>query len=167
MTTKNVPLEPTEVMIEAGEIPTREIRLGNGHTVRGLALGASAASIYRAMLAASPPSGGEVAAWQYRYQISGTDIWSDWNQSSSESACKRMVEVHIANGIGAESRPLYTSPRVVNVDAIAKALAESQGWAKWDTAQNCCDTLGGNEPEEEREHYRNTVKFVVAALEAK
>lgn len=48
-----VPVEPTEAMLAAGKIPTREISLGNGTTAEGLGLGADPRSIYRAMLSAA------------------------------------------------------------------------------------------------------------------
>lgn len=45
--------EPTEAMLKAGEIPTREISLGNGQTVRGLGLGAAPWSIWPKMIDAA------------------------------------------------------------------------------------------------------------------
>lgn len=62
----------------------------------------------------------------------------------------------------------FLTPKpVYNIEAIAKALAETHGWEEWDEATNAMHTPGGNEPEEERKYYRDTVKFVIAALEAK
>ena len=49
-----VPVKPTREMLMAGEIPTRDIDLGNGTKTLGFGLGASADSIYRRMLAAAP-----------------------------------------------------------------------------------------------------------------
>ncbi len=45
--------EPSEAMIEAGRIPTREIDLGNGTTATGLGLGADPESIWKRMIDAA------------------------------------------------------------------------------------------------------------------
>jgi len=50
-----VPVEPTEEMLAAGEIPTIEMPLRGGGTYQMLGLGAGPSSIYRKMLAVSPP----------------------------------------------------------------------------------------------------------------
>lgn len=47
------------------------------------------------------------------------------------------------------------------VERVARKLAERDGWDKWDTAVNFNDTLNGNDPDEERDHYRETVLFVL------
>lgn len=51
---KLVPVEPTEEMLAAGEIPTIEMPLRGGGTYQMLGLGAGPSSIYRKMLAAAP-----------------------------------------------------------------------------------------------------------------
>ena len=48
-----VPREPTESMLKAGEIPTRDIALGNGTFTKGLGLGASAGESWSRMIDAS------------------------------------------------------------------------------------------------------------------
>ena len=86
MTTKTVPLEPTEAMIEAGGEYIDEMRPAN-----------TVAQVYRAMLAASPPSGGEV------YQLLSDDgTWTD--------TAKEVYDIPSE----AKRRILYTSPRVVD-----------------------------------------------------
>lgn len=50
------------------------------------------------------------------------------------------------------------------IERVAKALAVHAGWDGWDTAVGWFQTLSGNEPEEERELFRDTVKFVLAAI---
>lgn len=52
-----VPRKPTEAMLKAGEVPTREIQLGNGQTVRGVGLGAAPWAIWPKMVDARPRHG--------------------------------------------------------------------------------------------------------------
>ena len=92
MTTKNVPLEPTEAMIDAGD-DMAEVT-------------ASVTAIYKAMLASSPPSGGEVA-----YQMQGSD--GSW--------CDVPLDV-FGSCSSVKGRTVYTSPRVVDDEMVMIAL---------------------------------------------
>ena len=94
MTTKTVPLEPTEAMLKAGMmyLGTREDGLTPIYMEKEDAL-----DCYKAMLAASPPSGGEV------YQLLSDDgTWTD--------TAKEVYDIPSE----AKRRILYTSPRVVD-----------------------------------------------------
>ena len=107
MTTKTVPLEPTEAMLKAGMmyLGTREDGLTPIYMEKEDAL-----DCYKAMLAASPPSGGEV------YQLLSDDgTWTD--------TAKEVYDIPSE----AKRRILYTSPRVVDddmLDAACEAYAD-------------------------------------------
>lgn len=47
------------------------------------------------------------------------------------------------------------------VERVARKVAERDGWDKWDTAVNFNDTLNGNDPDDERDYYRELVLFVL------
>lgn len=137
MTTKNVPLEPTEAMLKAGMmyLGTREDGLTPIYMEKEDAL-----DCYKAMLAASPPSGGEV------YQLLSDDgTWTD--------TAKEVYDIPSE----AKRRILYTSPRVVDddmLDAACEAYADMYDVEYID---------GGN-----RDNRRACIKAALqAALEAK
>lgn len=50
------------------------------------------------------------------------------------------------------------------VERAARAMAIASDWNGWDTAKNCQHTLGGNEPEEEREHFRHLARVALGAV---
>ena len=137
MTTKTVPLEPTEAMLKAGMmyLGTREDGLTPIYMEKEDAL-----DCYKAMLAASPPSGGEV------YQLLSDDgTWTD--------TAKEVYDIPSE----AKRRILYTSPRVVDddmLDAACEAYADMYDVEYID---------GGN-----RDNRRACIKAALqAALEAK
>ena len=96
---KLVPVEPTEAMLKAGMmyLGTREDGLTPIYMEKEDAL-----DCYKAMLAASPPSGGEVYQRLAQIAVYG-DVWFDISRETFEATKE--------NGI---TRILYTSPRVVD-----------------------------------------------------
>lgn len=53
------------------------------------------------------------------------------------------------------------------IERTAKAMALYSGWDKWESAKNFCDTLSGNEPEEERQYWRELAKIAISHKESK
>lgn len=51
------------------------------------------------------------------------------------------------------------------VEAAARAMATFSGWSGWDSATSCADTLSGNEPEEEREHFIALARVALTAAQ--
>lgn len=41
------------------------------------------------------------------------------------------------------------------IEKMAKAMAKHSGWDNWDTATDFCHTPSGNDPEDEREYWRD------------
>lgn len=48
------------------------------------------------------------------------------------------------------------------VERVAKAMAAHSGWDSWDTAKTCQHTPNGNEPEEERDYWREMARIARA-----
>lgn len=122
MTTKNVPLEPTEAMLAAGKnasieadvvyaTPSHDEWTKFGQRINRVI------HIYNAMLAAYPPSGGEVV-YQVRYP--GKTFFTD---------CEKSLYDQYHND---DRRVFYTSPRVVDEAMVERA------WEAW------CETRNGN-----------------------
>lgn len=53
-----------------------------------------------------------------------------------------------------------------DVEAAAKAIAIAQGWDGWDTAKDFGETLSGNDPEDERNGYREGATAALTAVTA-
>ena len=68
----------------------------------------------------SPAHDGEVASWQYRYMLGNTGIWSEWEQTASESSAKGIVQKHALHKLSAEYRATYTAPPRVVDEAMVK-----------------------------------------------
>jgi hypothetical protein len=49
------------------------------------------------------------------------------------------------------------------VERMARAIANSEGWDNWDTAQHCGDTMHGNDPDDERNGYRDMARAALTA----
>jgi len=142
MTTKTVPLEPTEAMLKAGMmyLGTREDGLTPIYMEKEDAL-----DCYKAMLAASPPSGGEVV-YQQRTFGNRHETWRDIPKHEYDQL------VLPSNG-----RILYPSPMVVDddmLDAACEAYADMYD----------VEYIDGNN----RDNRRACIKAALqAALEAK
>lgn len=49
------------------------------------------------------------------------------------------------------------------VEQVARAMAIHAGWDGWDTATDCRHTSSGNEPEDERQYWRDLAAIAIAA----
>jgi hypothetical protein len=47
-------------------------------------------------------------------------------------------------------------------ESVAKAMAKHAGWEKWDTATDCRHTPSGNDPEDERDYWRELAALAIA-----
>lgn len=108
---KLVPVVPTESMWEAVQ--------ANGFEGQREHFEAD----WAAALQASPAHDGEVASWQYRYMLGNTGIWSEWEQTASESSAKGIVQKHALHKLSAEYRATYTAPPRVVDDELRKVVA--------------------------------------------
>lgn len=50
------------------------------------------------------------------------------------------------------------------VETVARTLAVHTGWTQWDTATTCGHTPNGNEPDEEREYWRDLARVALDAM---
>lgn len=53
---------------------------------------------------------------------------------------------------------------VSGVEAAARAMAKHAGWEGWDTATDCTHTLSGNDPEDERESWRELAQVALMSV---
>lgn len=51
------------------------------------------------------------------------------------------------------------------IENAAKSMAIRSGWAGWDSAKDFTQTLSGNDPEEEREGWRDLARIAFNAFE--
>jgi len=47
------------------------------------------------------------------------------------------------------------------VERAARAMARHAGWEGWDAAKSSASTLSGNDPDDEREHYRDLARVAL------
>ena len=59
--------------------------------------------------------------------------------------------------------PFIEGVPVEVVERMARAIANSEGWDNWDTAQHCGDTMHGNDPDDERNGYRDMARAALRA----
>ena len=50
------------------------------------------------------------------------------------------------------------------IEKVARACAKAGGWGKYKSAKSCMDTPNGNEPEEEREYWRENARAAIQAV---
>jgi len=63
--------------------------------------------------------------------------------------------------------PLLDQASQEDIEAAARAMALVDGWNGWDTASGFNDTLSGNDPEDERAHYRDLATAALSAYDAR
>lgn len=51
------------------------------------------------------------------------------------------------------------------IENAAKAMAYHSGWNGWESAKNFTQTLSGNDPEEEREGWRDLAEIALSVFE--
>ena len=62
--------------------------------------------------------------------------------------------------------PTAADHRAAGIEKMARAMAAFEGWNSWGEAVDFNDTLSGNEPEDERQHYIALATAALAAWEA-
>jgi hypothetical protein len=85
----------------------------------------------------------------YHYPLAKA-AWGAWQ------AARRTVDTSVAP----VSAPIVEE--LPTVESVAKAMAIHSGWDNWDTAQDCRHTPSGNEPDEEREYWRELANLAIA-----
>lgn len=63
--------------------------------------------------------------------------------------------------------PLLDQASQEDIEVAARAMALVDGWDGWDTASGFNDTLSGNDPEDERAHYRDLAAAALSAYDAR
>lgn len=63
--------------------------------------------------------------------------------------------------------PLLDQASQEDIEAAARAMALVDGWDGWDTASGFNDTLSGNDPEDERAHYRDLANAALSSYDAR
>ena len=56
--------------------------------------------------------------------------------------------------------------RAASIDKVARAMAQSIGWYKWDTAKTCGDTHDGSDPDDERDYWRGLARVSIEQMGA-
>jgi hypothetical protein len=59
------------------------------------------------------------------------------------------------------SSPSTSALDEARVERAARAMAKHSGWDNWDTAKTAAHTPNGNEPEEEREYWRDLARIAL------